>query len=198
MHFTTLLLATSIAFTAAIPLRGSADDEGAIQPQHFRNGRPNRRPNDAVQPGTPLPQDPSAPLPTLQPTPGPPSNNTNTNTPPPPNQNTTFDPSLVPDFGIEPNQQPDGTGNCVGNNGVLIPCTCPPDRADFIQQVQAAAINGNSAGVPISFPTGDSDADKRARIAASIVVLQNLNGRGVGCPAAATTFLQQLAALGRD
>jgi len=111
------------------------------------------------------------------------------------NNNGAFDASLVPEFGIEAGQQPDGAGNCVGNNGVLIPCECPPDREEFIQLVQEAAAAGNSEGVPIDFPTGDSNADARARIGASIVVLQNLNGRGVGCPAAATTFLQQQAEL---
>lgn len=109
--------------------------------------------------------------------------------------NGAFDASLVPEFGVEAGQQPDGRGNCVGNNGVLIPCECPPDRDVFVQLVQEAAAAGNSEGVPISFPTGNSNEDARARIGASIVVLQNLNGRGVGCPAAATTFLQQQADL---
>ncbi|OAG07313.1 uncharacterized protein CC84DRAFT_1163523 [Paraphaeosphaeria sporulosa] len=105
-----------------------------------------------------------------------------------------FDVSLVPEFGVEAGQTPDGTGNCLGLNNVKIPCSCPPDRQEFIQKVQAAAAAGNSEGVPIKFPLGGSSASKKARIGASIIVLQNLNGRGVGCPAASTTFLAQQAA----
>ncbi|KAK7190868.1 hypothetical protein DPSP01_007867 [Paraphaeosphaeria sporulosa] len=105
-----------------------------------------------------------------------------------------FDVSLVPEFGVEAGQSPDGTGNCLGLNNVKIPCSCPPDRQEFIQKVQAAAAAGNSEGVPIKFPLGGSSASKKARIGASIIVLQNLNGRGVGCPAASTTFLAQQAA----
>jgi hypothetical protein len=105
-----------------------------------------------------------------------------------------FDAALVPEFGIEAGQGPDGKGNCLGLNNVKIPCSCPPDRQDFIQKVQAAAAAGNSEGVPVEFPLDDSSASKKARIQTSIIVLQNLNGRGVGCPAAATTFLAQQAA----
>jgi hypothetical protein len=111
------------------------------------------------------------------------------------NQNQTFNPSLIPPFGITPNLNPDGQGNCLGLNAVQIPCTCPPDRDLFIQKVQSAVAAGNSEGVPVEFPLDDSTESKRARIQTSIVVLQNLNGRGVGCPAAATTFLEQKKAL---
>lgn len=86
------------------------------------------------------------------------------------------------------------TGNCLGLGNVKIPCSCPPNRQDFLQKVQAAVAAGNSAGVPVKFPLDGSSASKKARIQTSIVVLQNLNGRGVGCPAAATTFLAQQAA----
>lgn len=109
-------------------------------------------------------------------------------------QNTPLD-SLIPPFGITPNLNPDGQGNCLGLNAVQIPCTCPPDRDLFIQKVQSAVAAGNSEGVPVEFPFDDSTESKRARIQTSIVVLQNLNGRGVGCPAAATTFLEQKKAL---
>ncbi|CAI6332430.1 unnamed protein product [Periconia digitata] len=109
-------------------------------------------------------------------------------------QNGAFDASLVPEFGIEAGQQPDGAGNCIGNNNVKIPCSCPPDRQEFIQKVQAAAAAGNSEGVPVEFPTDNSSASEKARIGTSIIVLQNLNGLGQGCPAAATNFLAQQAA----
>ena len=46
----------------------------------------------------------------------------------------------------------------------------------------------------MSFPTGDSKADKSARLSAASITLQNLNGPGKGCPVVSTTFpLQQKA-----
>lgn len=106
----------------------------------------------------------------------------------------TFNAALVPEFGIQSGQNPDGTGNCDGNNGVLIPCQCPPDRNDFIEKVKDAAAAGSSSGVPVKFPTDDSSASEKQRIQTAIIVLQNFNGqKGSGCPAAATTFLAQLA-----
>lgn len=46
----------------------------------------------------------------------------------------------------------------------------------------------------MSFPTGDSKADKSARLNAASITLQNLNGPGKGCPVVSTTFpLQQKA-----
>ena len=46
----------------------------------------------------------------------------------------------------------------------------------------------------MSFPTGDSNADKSARLTAASITLQNLNGPGKGCPVVSTTFpLQQKA-----
>jgi len=47
----------------------------------------------------------------------------------------------------------------------------------------------------VSFPTGSSKADQLARIQASTVTLQNLNGPGKGCPAASTTFVAQQQAI---
>jgi len=49
------------------------------------------------------------------------------------------------------------------------------------------AVNNPSANV--SFPTDNSNQSKAARIIASLITLQNLNGPGKGCPAASTTFL---------
>jgi hypothetical protein len=106
-----------------------------------------------------------------------------------------FNAALVPEFGIQSGQNPDGTGNCDGNNGVLIPCQCPPDRNDFIEKVKEAAAAGSSSGVPVQFPTDNSKASEKQRIQTAIIVLQNFNGqKGSGCPAAATTFLARLAA----
>lgn len=50
----------------------------------------------------------------------------------------------------------------------------------------------NNPSAPVSFPTDDSNASKAARIQAVLVTLQNLNGPGVGCPAASTTLLVSL------
>jgi len=48
------------------------------------------------------------------------------------------DPSLVPQFGLEPGQNPTGTGDCDGivskttGQPVKVPCACPPPRDTFI------------------------------------------------------------------
>jgi hypothetical protein len=106
--------------------------------------------------------------------------------------------SLIPAFGVTAGQDPDGTGNCIGINNIKIPCTCPPDLATFTADLNANVAAGhavNNPSVAVSFPTGSSNADAAARIEAAIVTLQNLNGPGVGCPAASTTFSAQLAAV---
>jgi len=108
------------------------------------------------------------------------------------------DPNLVPQFGIEPGQNPTGTGDCDGVNGIKIPCSCPPERGAFIQSLNANVAAGhavNNPSVPVSFPTDDSKESQIARIQASLVTLQNLNGPGVGCPAASTTLLAQQSAI---
>ncbi|KAF5360836.1 hypothetical protein D9756_004963 [Leucocoprinus leucothites] len=113
------------------------------------------------------------------------------------------DPSLVPDFGVKQGVNPTGTGDCDGITNaagqvVKIPCSCPPDRASFIQSLNANVNAGhavNNPGVAVSFPTGSSKDDKLTRIQALLVTLQNLNGPGVGCPAAATTFVAQQKAI---
>jgi hypothetical protein len=108
------------------------------------------------------------------------------------------DPALVPEFGVEAGQNPTGTGDCDGINGIKIPCACPPDRDAFIESLNRNVDAGkavNNPSVAVSFPTGNSKADKIARIQASIVTLQNLNGVGVGCPAASTTFVAQQKAI---
>jgi len=105
---------------------------------------------------------------------------------------------LTPQFGVTPGQNPTGTGDCDGINGVKIPCSCPPDRQAFLKSLQgniAAGQATNNPSVKVSFPTDNSPASQRARIQASLVTLQNLNGPGKGCPAASTTFSAQLAAV---
>jgi hypothetical protein len=53
----------------------------------------------------------------------------------------------------------------------------------------------NNPSVSVTFPLGDSNADKSARITAALITLQNLNGPGKGCPAVSTTLLAQQKAL---
>jgi hypothetical protein len=112
------------------------------------------------------------------------------------------DPSLVPEFGVEPGVNPTGTGNCDGIKNaqgqvIKIPCSCPPDRNSFIESLNANVAAGhvvNNPSVPLKFPEDDSKASNITRIQAAIVTLQNLNGPGRGCPAASTTFSAQLQA----
>ncbi|KAI0768879.1 hypothetical protein BC629DRAFT_1292498 [Irpex lacteus] len=111
--------------------------------------------------------------------------------------------ALAPDLGAAAGKNPDGVGNCdgavIGGNGapVKVPCNCPPDRNTFLaaltKDVQAGHAVNNPT-VAVSFPLGNSKPEQAARIQASLVALQNLNGPGVGCPAAATTLSAQLAA----
>ncbi|KAJ7037714.1 hypothetical protein C8F04DRAFT_1035323 [Mycena alexandri] len=108
------------------------------------------------------------------------------------------DPNLVPQFGIVAGTNPTGTGDCDGVNGIKIPCSCPPDRNSFIASLSgdvAAGHNINNPGVPSPFPTDGSTASQIVRLQTSITALQNLFGPGKGCPASATTFLAQIAAL---
>ncbi|KAJ7243648.1 hypothetical protein C8J57DRAFT_1452371 [Mycena rebaudengoi] len=109
-----------------------------------------------------------------------------------------FRADLVPDFGVSPGQNPTGTGDCDGINGIKIPCSCPPTRDSFVASVAANVAAGhdiNNPGVPAPFPTDDSNGAKIARLQTSISSLQNLFGPGKGCPAASTTFSAQLKAL---
>jgi len=113
------------------------------------------------------------------------------------------DPALVPEFGLASGLNPTGTGDCdgiAGANGqpIKIPCACPPDRASFLQSLNANLAAGkvvNNPSVGISFPTDSSQASQLARIQAALVTLQNQRGPGVGCPASSTTFLAQQKAI---
>jgi hypothetical protein len=54
------------------------------------------------------------------------------------NKRDTIDPSLVPQFGVQPGVNHTGIGDCDGIQGpngqvVKIPCSCPPNRNTFIQ-----------------------------------------------------------------
>ncbi|KAF4617859.1 hypothetical protein D9613_005720 [Agrocybe pediades] len=149
---------------------------------------------DAIRAGTAPPPPPPS---TGAPPPPPP--------PPPPAAPAAggVNPALVPQFGIQAGVNPTGTGDCDGTTNpqgvvVKIPCSCPPNRDDFIAALNANVAAGhavNNPGIAVSFPEDDSKASKLARLNAATVTLQNLRGPGVGCPSAATTFNAQAAAI---
>jgi len=112
--------------------------------------------------------------------------------------------ALVPQFGFSSGVNPTGTGDCdgavKGSNGqpIKIPCDCPPDRATFINILNANVAAGhvlNNPSVLLSFPEDNSKASQLARLNAASVTLQNLNGPGKGCPVVSTTFQAQAAAI---
>ncbi|KDQ62046.1 hypothetical protein JAAARDRAFT_189420 [Jaapia argillacea MUCL 33604] len=112
--------------------------------------------------------------------------------------------ALAPPLGFSSGVNPTGTGNCdgavIGANGkpVQVPCSCPPPQSEYIAQLQANVAAGeavNNPSVKISFPVGNDNASQAARIEAALVTIQNLNGPGVGCPAASTTLSAQLKAV---
>jgi hypothetical protein len=98
---------------------------------------------------------------------------------------------------------PKGTGDCDGVPGpngqpIKVPCTCPLSRDAFIASLNANVEAGravNNPSIPLSFPLGDSKEDQLQRIGAALVTLQNLQGPGVECPAASTTFVTQRKAI---
>lgn len=143
---------------------------------------------DGTAPPASAPQQPAAPAP--QPAAPAPANGG-------------VDPALVPDLGHPSGLNPTGTGDCDGITNaagqvVKIPCACPPDRDTFINALNANVAVGhavNNPAVKLSFPTDNSNESQAARILASLITLQNLNGPGVGCPAASTTLSAQLKAV---
>ena len=113
------------------------------------------------------------------------------------------DPALVPALGHEAGLNPTGTGDCDGiadatGKAIKIPCICPPSAQDFLKSLNANVAAGfavNNPSVSVTFPTGNSKADKLDRIQAALSTLQNLRGPGVGCPAASTTLVAQRKAI---
>lgn len=147
--------------------------------------------------------DGAAPPPPAAPAPPPPAQAPPAPAPPPAGG---VDPALVPEFGITAGTNPTGTGDCDGANGpngqaIKVPCSCPPDRNEFIQLLSQNVAAGsviNNPSVGISFPTDNSKESRRTRLQAATVTLQNLRGPGVGCPNAATTFGAQLDAINAE
>ncbi|KAF7327858.1 hypothetical protein MKEN_00365700 [Mycena kentingensis (nom. inval.)] len=106
------------------------------------------------------------------------------------------DPALVLDFGVSPNVNPTGTGDCDGLNG--FPALAPPSRDFFIQSLSANVAAGkqvNNPGIGAAFPTDGSINSQVIRLQTQIASLQNLFGPGKGCPAAATNWNGILAGL---
>jgi len=111
---------------------------------------------------------------------------------------------LAPQLGSVQNNNPNKFGDCDGPrqpDGSIpkVPCDCPPNRDEFVNQLLANALAGhaiNNPTVGVTFPTGNSKADQHARITASTITLQNLNGPGKGCPNVSTTLAAQSAAIG--
>lgn len=98
-----------------------------------------------------------------------------------------IDLTLIPEFGLMAGQDPNGSGSCTSADNILIPCSCTPERQEFIEKVSLAVASGNVLGTPITFnvdPLAQSDRDIFNRATTCLVVLQSFNGtRGVGCPA---------------
>ena len=103
---------------------------------------------------------------------------------------------LIPQFGVRQGAQADRVqiGSCDGfspsaNQPVLIQCSCPPDRAAFLDLVGRAISNGTFFGeatAAFSLDVSDqSDETNKIRANVATVVLQSFNlEKGVGCPAA--------------
>ncbi|KIM34305.1 hypothetical protein M408DRAFT_59130, partial [Serendipita vermifera MAFF 305830] len=92
-----------------------------------------------------------------------------------------------------------GFGDCDGpvqpdGKTPRVPCNCPPLKDAYIQALTANVQAGravNNTNVRVTFPTGNSVQDKKGRITAAVITLQNLKAAGVGCPGVSTTFAQQ-------
>lgn len=107
--------------------------------------------------------------------------------------------NLIPQFGHAAGLNPTGTGDCDGVKNaagvvVKVPCSCPPDRNQFVQALNDNVSAGHAVKNPtvsVSFPEDDSEASQLERIHTATVTLQNLRGPGQGCPSVSTTFDQQ-------
>ncbi|POS73518.1 hypothetical protein DHEL01_v208084 [Diaporthe helianthi] len=122
-----------------------------------------------------------------------------------------IDPSLVPDFGVAQNTNADARqqGSCDGFNAatksvVNIPCSCPPSRASFLAALEQNVAAGSVQGETVKFSNDASDQSAKTnklRATAMLVTLQNLDGAGVGCPAASApnfAVMQQTGVLASE
>jgi len=84
---------------------------------------------------------------------------------------------------------------CVTSSSCVRPYRSLIEKLQALFRDASLGQAANNPTVKVSFPTGDSNADKRARLTAGTIALQNLNGPGQGCPNVSTTFAAQGAAL---
>ncbi|KAJ9634668.1 hypothetical protein H2204_006117 [Knufia peltigerae] len=98
----------------------------------------------------------------------------------------TVDDTSCPIFNVTANiKANDGTANCVGDKGALIPCDCPPNLNIFTPFLSMVIQAGSV------FPAGSSIANQLTRLDTCTVALQNFRGglgSGNGCPIVATKW----------
>lgn len=79
------------------------------------------------------------------------------------------DPSLVPQFGVNPGVNPTGTGDCDGipnaqGVAIKIPCICPPDRNSFIAVSHSNhTINHHTDVLMYNIPGAQRERRRRPR-----------------------------------
>jgi hypothetical protein len=113
-------------------------------------------------------------------------------------------PNLIPQFGVTPGITLGNSASCTGVTGsngqpIAIPCDCPPDRNQFIADLNAnvaagQCINNTAVAVP-PFPDDDSVQSQLTIFHIATITLQNLHGPGVGCPQSSTTWGAQVQKL---
>jgi len=112
--------------------------------------------------------------------------------------------NLIPQFGVTPGIPLANSASCAGINGpnnvpIAIPCQCPPNREQFIADLNANVaaghcINNTAVSVP-AFPTDDSPQSQLLALHIATITLQNLQGPGKGCPQSSTTWAAQAQAI---
>lgn len=110
-------------------------------------------------------------------------------------------PNLIPQFGVTPGIKLGNSASCTGITGpngqpIAIPCECPPDRDQFIADLNAnvaagQCVNNSAVAVP-PFPEDGSVQSQLTIFHIATITLQNLHGPGVGCPQASTTWGAQV------
>jgi hypothetical protein len=106
-------------------------------------------------------------------------------------------PDLIPQFGVTPGIPLGNSASCTGITGangqpIAIPCDCPPNRDQFIADLNAnvaagKCINNTEVAVP-PFPEDNSVQSQLTIFHIATITLQNLRGPGQGCPQSSTTW----------
>lgn len=106
-------------------------------------------------------------------------------------------PNLIPQFGVTPGIKLANSASCAGIPGangqpIAIPCQCPPDRDQFIADLNANVAAGQCTNNPAvkvpAFPEDGSLQSQSTIFHIATITLQNLHGAGVGCPQSSTTW----------